>query len=378
MISRKIYLISPREPSGATWLINCLLELGIKTYRNSNPSMWIKSGRHYQLSPHEDILKKWLPALWDHPVVSFRYDIEVEWSHVWPAPVVNDFQVIFFTRDPRDSLFSRYKRESPEQTFEEFIHFPDVDTLLDKAHNWRLFNLSWMAHPRQKVFRFEDYKDNDAEVLASVLDFIGLEYPPLAVKQALAASTFLRAAEAEGKYRLEHPDDCELINRAGKAGEWSQGGVPANAVSYIETICADAMQTLGYFCGEQSQQCRVDYSRLSNTLPFMQKISLPDWARYSNDGAKLLEPALEFARTVDYGQLARARLRPYEVAQLLDSLKTLARANSIKPLPDYKRLNRELGVPPGIGKNIRYFMDVLGKDLLKLMCKARADMGRLT
>jgi hypothetical protein len=373
---RKIYLMSPREPSGATWLINCLLELGIKTYRNSSSEMWVRHGQHYRLAPHEEILKKWLPALWDHPSITFRNDVEVEWSHVWPSSNHDDFQVIFFTRDPRDSLFSRYKREASDQTFEEFVRFPDVNTLLDKAHNWRLFNFSWMAHPNHKVFRFEDYKKNDAEVLSRVLEFIGLEYSQKDIVHALAASTFARAAEAEVKYRAAHPEDQELINRSGKAGEWRQGGIPANVVNYIETVCADAMRTQGYVCMDHITPVAADYSGLANTLPFMQKTQLPEWSRLHQKGDDLAAAALEVARTIDREKLKRAGLRAYEVVRLLDSLALMARASNLTPLTNYRSLYRKFGAQTGLIGKIRYHSGTFARKLLRLSDKASRVEGQ--
>jgi len=365
---KKIYLISPREPSGATWLINCLLELGIKTFRNSSSSMWLSQGEDHVLSEHEEILKKWLPALWDHEKFTFRNDIEIEWSHVWPTIYHNDFQIIYFTRDPRDSIFSRYKREAPDQTFDEFIRFPDVNTLLDKVHNWRLFNLAWMQHSHLQVFRFEDYKLNDTKILTDVLAFIGMSYSNVDIERAIAASTFFRAAEAEIKYRQIHPEDKELINRAGKAGEWRQGIISSESLSYIESVCGDAMRMQKYQCSVETT-LNLNYSNLVSSLAYLQKLRLPTLASQTTAGCNIADAALGFAASLQYKDLVRAGLRQYEIGLLLDSLTELACAQGLHPRPDFKQLYQSFGLRAKLWKKIlsriRLFIGKLKRTLIQ-------------
>jgi hypothetical protein len=362
---RKIYLMSPREPSGATWLINCFLELGIKTYRKTSPDMWIQHGDQFILSSHEEILKKWLPALWDHPKFNFSNAIEVEWAHEWPTEYHDKYKVIYFTRDPRDSLYSRYKRESPDQAFKEFILFPDVNTLLDKAHNWRLFNLSWMQHPNNQVFRFEDYKENPLKVLTNVLDFLELGYSEADVQRALSASTFERAAEAETKYRNKYPEDRELINRSGTAGEWKSGGIDQECLTYIEQTCADAMLLQDYEC-KISKPEEVNYSSLIGVLPFLQGKKLSPAVHQQISGADISDVALGFATSLQSGQLRRARLRQYEVAWLLGSLSALSHAKGFNSLPGLKAIYREFGLDRNIFRSLRYRLSLVFGRLQRL------------
>lgn len=368
MTPRKIYLMSSREPSGATWLINCLLELGIKTFRNRShgSDMWFRRDDHHVLNGQEEILKKWLPALWDHQEFKFRDDIEVEWAHVWPTADHDDYQVIYFARDPRDSLFSRYKREAPDQTFEEFLMFPDANTLLDKAHNWNLFNLAWMQHPRQRVFLFEDYKQDAWQVLTEVLDYIGLTYSEADMQRALIASTFERAAQAEAKYRAKHPEDQETINRAGKAGEWRQGGISPEIVSYIENVCADAMRFQGYDCNVMTQQ-ESNYSSLVTTLPFFQQLKLPEMAFQSLGGTDLSGQALVFAESLQSKSLQRARLRQYEIGWLLNNLTILLRTRKPQSAAKLRPLYRAFGLELGFWQKLRCRIRALPRRTLKLL-----------
>lgn len=337
---KRIYLISSREPSGATWLINCFLELGIKTFRNSRKGMWQQDDRGYLLSPHEEILKKWLPSLWEHDYFQFRDDVEIQWSHEWPTTMHAQHQVIYFVRDPRDSLYSRYRRESPDQSFEDFIKFPDVQTLLNKTDNWRLFNLAWLEHPDYKVFRFEDYKQDAEKVLLEVLNFIGFVCSSTEIDRVVNLSTYGKAADAESKYRVMHPEDIELINRCGRVGEWKQGNINQRVISKIENECADVMHRLGYL--QNNNALPVNYYRLIGSLPFLQQVKLPQVILNNKAGRDAAVNAIDFAQTLNREMLTKARLRQYEVKYLLDSLDNLIRNLGVSSVWTYTELRREL------------------------------------
>ena len=91
-MTKTIYMASPAEPSGASWLINCFLELGIKvSHRPIVANLWRggdsaspadrlwqpTADGSYRLHPKAQILKKWLPALSRIECFSFREDIEI-------------------------------------------------------------------------------------------------------------------------------------------------------------------------------------------------------------------------------------------------------------------------------------------------------------
>jgi len=246
MANRKFLLVSPREPSGATWLINCLLELGVKTYRQSARPMWRPTTLGFELESHEAILRKWLPALTDHAVFQFSNGIEVEWTHSWPRGAVENIPVIYFVRDPRDALFSRYKREAPEVGFEAFLRFPDAQTLLDKVDTWKLFSAYWLNHPDRDVVRFEDYKLSPEDTLGKVLAFMKLDAKRADILSAIENSTSERATSAEQKYRQEHPEDDQVINRSGRAGEWRNLASEQDAFAEISRRCVELTKALGY------------------------------------------------------------------------------------------------------------------------------------
>jgi len=324
MASRRVYLPSPREPSGATWLINCLLELGIRTFRYSPGGMWRREKGRWLLNPHELLLRKWLPALSDHESFDFRGDIEVQWMHEWRSDKYADSQIIYFVRDPRDAIYSRYKREGSQLSFAEFAAFPDVSTLLDKVVNWKLFNEGWLSHPRLTVVRFEDYKADAERTLLQVLHALGLEYGPADIDRAVRNSTYDRAATAERNYRAEHPDDIQIVNRSGRPMEWQTGIIDRNVVARIESLCSGLLERLGYASPALDRHA-ISLKRHLSHLRFFGQIVLDPAAiaRADDDpGAHdVFRHTIDFAIALNPDLLTRASLPPHELAQLKASLR---------------------------------------------------------
>ena len=322
MASRTVYLPSPREPSGATWLINCLLELGVRTFRYSPGGMWRHDRGRWLLNSHERLLCKWLPALSDHESFDFRDDVEVQWMHEWRSEKYVDSQIIYFVRDPRDALYSRYRREAPQLSFAEFAAFPDARTLLDKIVNWKLFNEGWLSHPRLTVVRFEDYKADAARTLRLVLDAMGLQYGPADIVRAVRNSTYDRAAAAERAYRAEHPEDTQIINRSGLPMEWQTGRIDRDVVARIESLCAGLLERLGYSSPAAKHQV-ISLQRHLPRLRFFGQVVL-DRANEPADAHPAADDAFlrtfEFAMALTPDLLTRAGLPAYELAQLKASL----------------------------------------------------------
>ena len=100
-MTTRVDLSSPAEPSGASWLINCLLELGIKVshkpvvdnvWRHAEPTpppdhmCRTAADGSCRLHPKAQVLKKWLPVLSSIESFFFRDDIEVEHVQDLPTP----------------------------------------------------------------------------------------------------------------------------------------------------------------------------------------------------------------------------------------------------------------------------------------------------
>lgn len=329
MQKTKVFLISPREPCGATWLINCLLVLGIKTYRSTvDGGMWIKNGDGFALNPREEILKKWLPVLSEKGKFQFREDIEVEWAHIWPTGATVGVKIIYFIRDPRDALFSRYCREAPNVTFREFLDFPDSQTLLDKIDTWCLFNEAWLQQPNLMVCRFEDYKRDAFATLQTVLEGIGINADPDVIGEAVLRSGYERAAAAEKRFREANPQDKQIINRASQVGSWKAAGLE-NEMSDITERCRYLLSRFGY-SEDGATTAPLSYRPNSDLLRFYRQLRVPAdfWERPADGREKLRTMAVfDLSMDVSLQMFDTHRLEIYERWQLLNGIDEFIRAD---------------------------------------------------
>jgi hypothetical protein len=339
---KKILLISPREPSGMSWLINCFLELNIKTYRRRDPNwMWhTQADGSYVLNPQEQALVKWLPALSKATYFRFREDVEVQFTHEFPIKDYTGIQTIYFIRDPRDSFYSRYRRENPGLSFNDFVNVPDSDTLLCKIDNWVLFNLYWLKHKKIKVFRFEDYKSNAANTLRSVLDYVNLKPEPEDFQKAIMSSTVDKARESELQYRKMNYSDVEIINRAGSVSEWKEISNidDVKVIDSIEQKSSDLLRYFGYeLRGSIPPNGKLTFYPNVLELPFFKELEfspskvLQDKYRDS----EAIHYVLGFANLISQEWIDRSKIGKSDIGVLLNSLLIFLKSN-----PDEKLKNK--------------------------------------
>lgn len=362
MKTSKLYLISPREPCGATWLINCLLVLGTKTYRTTvGDDMWVKERGSWVLNPIEEPLKKWLPVLSEARHLSFRDDLEVEWAHIWPTGKTANAKIIYFIRDPRDALFSRYRRESPDVTFKEFLDFPDGQTQLDKIETWNLFNESWLAQPDLMVFRFEDYKQDALATLRSVLEFSGIIVSESAMLEAVERSGFERAVAAEKHYREIHPEDTQVINRASQVGSWKDPSLSAEAAEIVER-CGGLMTRFGYLAA-QGHDKKPSYLPHSRLLRFYRNLNVPaDFWDRPNDGREQerIMTTVTLSMELNEAELGRYHLQPYERWQLVSGMQEFLRALGEWTGRQLSEIQTQSSAVPSLAWRISEFLAVRG------------------
>ena len=198
---RTVNLVGPIEPTGLSWLINCLIELNIKC--SNDPDTWDESERKARLRPEQERLRRWLPALSDATrAFDFRSDIEIRWSHDWLSSEHLENQTIFFTREPKTAHFSGYKRlGTASLSFHDYLIEIDSQWLLNRMQIWNLFHGLWSNHPRLKLFHFEDYKRDAIKTLKSVIEFLEIsDIEQKDIAHAVEASTFEMAKRSEEKY----------------------------------------------------------------------------------------------------------------------------------------------------------------------------------
>ena len=384
MKTRKLYLISPREPCGATWLINCLLVCGIKTYRTTvDGGMWRRSGDNWTLNPLESPLKKWLPILSEREQFAFREDVEVEWAHQWPTGQTAGAGIIYFVRDPRDALLSRYRREAPDVSFKEFLDFPDAQSLLDKMESWNLFNEAWLAQSDLKVFRFEDYKVDALKTLAAIDSFARLVLGSSGMTQAVQQSGFAQAAAAEARYRASNPQDTQVINRASQVGNWKDPSL-AQDMAEILRRCGAVMSRLGYVGAADASVIPCSYRPHATRMRFYRGLAVsPSFWNRPPDGGEELRRAAATALAVqlDASSLGLHRMQAYEEWQLLAGLREFLPSLPAGTIGKLRAMQQQVSSSKGLAWRIRalvlpraWWLPVVARNRIRALARAAKSL----
>ena len=117
------------------------------------------------------------------------------------------------------------------------------------------------------------------------------------IERAARESSFDKARAAEERYRSDHAEDTELINRTGRVGGWTQQPDSRDGSAVIESRAGDVMQKLGYELSRAVDPASEDSS---------------------------IEKVLAFSRVVDEDFLRRTNLPNHRIRRLLENLELTA------------------------------------------------------
>ncbi len=253
---RKFQIVSPPFACGVAWLVNALIALDIKTtYADFGNAHWEKGEDGWSISPKIAEHLKWhLPVLHAQEKFMFPDDIDIRWEHRLdfasaPQPT------IVFVRDPRDAIFSLYRRNYANNIgFIPYLnrpdewphHFPGLFQL-PPFETYAYFSQYWQGMARHmpvKLVRFEDVKQHPEQTLDSVLEFIGVNRSKEAIKRAVTSSGFESAHKA--MTAMEHATGREFKTvRKAQPGEWNSTYSP-EALAHISGIGMACIRSLDY------------------------------------------------------------------------------------------------------------------------------------
>ena len=248
-------------PTGVSWLIGCLLSLGIRTtdYR----AHWLETPTGSRPAPDWVVgyLKTFLPMMQSARAFDFEPGIEVFWGHQLSYTHYPARKTILSIRDPRDTVYSQFRREvheglyqdseaellsylrSPEihlQFFPHLFDLPPADTLAVFA----LLCLRLVPPEQLLVLRFEDVKRDPAGQLRRVLDFLGLRRSEAQIQAALEASDTRHFQELSDSLTAR-TGIRKLISRGGQVEEWRQT-VSAAALACFRGPAQELIAELDY------------------------------------------------------------------------------------------------------------------------------------
>lgn len=249
-------VVSPELPCGAAWLANCFLELNVPVWRPWDIEIeneWKRLAPfHYQYADVQLPWKQNLPALQYLREFHFKAEYAAFINHRWPFPYEQSRPLIFFVRDPRDALYSYWRRAKHNEkdfnlSFENFVNsryfhhpFSFREYLLVFLQLWR----SRLEEQSHLIVRFEDYRRNSQKTLIKILDFLNIPAETDLVSRALACSDFAAVKRVEDQ--LEKEDQLDRrFNYAGTAFEYQNHYTPAMH-NCIGTDFDEVCEWLGY------------------------------------------------------------------------------------------------------------------------------------
>lgn len=225
-----IDLVSPEAPSGAAWLVNCLLELGVaawKPWGSDDRADWHHlDARRYRYVAGDNGWSRVLPALSSGRTFDFRQGHCVRAHHAWPDLYPLAKHSLLFMRDPREALYSAWQRQRRAQPnaaadfiafcASRFFHYPVSwqDYLLLFLRVWRRA----IERDDAKIVRFEDYRHDALATLLDVTAYLGIAITREAAQRAVEASSVERI-KAEDRRLLATGVVDALIVRGTPPGE---------------------------------------------------------------------------------------------------------------------------------------------------------------
>lgn len=264
----KVIIASIRYPNGLTWLLNALLELNICVFRGTAvDDVWeIDKSGSYRIRNEHDSLIPVLPAI--HVGKEFRFDptVCVAFTHEFPSEEDLGNRVIIFKRDPRDALYSQYRRRfdvsSRHLGYLEFLDASDQKTCVTPVSNWALFYWAWEKAPNHLGLALEDREDKALSVLQEVCNMLNVSRSETELEAALRASdnpnnSQPKATSANQSTALEYAHF-----RSGKHFEWETNPESSRGAQEIS-------QFLSLGSASRDYPKRIDAKMLKELGPFM-------------------------------------------------------------------------------------------------------------
>ncbi|MDF2577430.1 MAG: hypothetical protein K0S74_914 [Chlamydiales bacterium] len=236
---------------GLAWIVNCLLELGVRC--DYNPCTTFKEEKRiddkfslYSLIENRSTnnLKFHLPNLNQNTEWKFLEEVFIQHipHYILPAPDNNKYPTIFCIRDPRDSLYSDYIRKELSISFFDFV--------ILNMPSWIQFMLSIAELQKVTFIRFEDTKLDPIASLKAVLEYIGVNSSLECIIKAVENSTFEKCRQNEqhitslGHIKNEYAE--KPIHQSGKIAKWKNIPEQKAAFDFVFYTAKPILERMGY------------------------------------------------------------------------------------------------------------------------------------
>lgn len=190
-------------PGGVTYFVNVLLELGFHVY-NAPFGPWFDRANDRIFANSKQIERTIaVPYFLADPIRPPTRDIDIAWSHQWATPSYAGIRAIVGIRDPRQALFSQWRRANKFGRFagdyRDFLSTPYYYLGFSPIDEWVLWHALWLNRPSggDFVLRFERAKSDPVAAFRSLLAWMEQTAGDDAIREAAARSSFERAREAD-------------------------------------------------------------------------------------------------------------------------------------------------------------------------------------
>ena len=226
-------LASAELPCGASWIANVLLELGVPIFNpwgaDTRAEWQALGGRRFRYQRADAGWTRLLPGLRHGREFCFRADPVPRLGHHWPG-LYPALPTLLIVRDPRDALYSAWRREralgalGPEVEFPQFLHLPFRHWPLSWSAYLALHTAAWARQWQRQsglLLRFEDCKRDPCGQASRVLHWLGISASDHAIRAAVETSAHREVQRAEAKLLATGVAPVALL-AGGIAEEWRQ------------------------------------------------------------------------------------------------------------------------------------------------------------
>ena len=247
MSTKHFQIVSPPFSCGISWIVNILHELNIKTTNvNFQNTQWTSLGDNQFVINHDaqQFLKIYFPSFNEKNTFEFQESIEVFWEHRLDLAINIDRPTILVVRDPRDAIYSLYKRNYEKHlNFDDYLkrpdqwpdHFPSLFNL-PPSETIAIFTLFWLEMSKFmpiSIIKFEDTKSLAGEQVKKVLDFLKITRTDSEIENAIHASSFKEVKKAFDLLNTNQSSTF-IAFRKGQINEWLNTYTPKQ-LQYIST-----------------------------------------------------------------------------------------------------------------------------------------------